>query len=219
MESKVSIFISKKNGGLASLEVSTRTIKLFIVLIFTMVVAIVFLCYLYLSALYKISILEEKVLKMYSKIAFLESLLNNQNGKNPPNIEKQEEYSQKAKLGNFTLEEIDKGLVKVQDIKKSLRDGNLKLSFWLYNLKKKGKTSGYLFVAILNQDNMAYFYPLGSNFLLKGFELYKDGIYFSIYYRKLIKVNLDSFEGEPKKLIVCVYSEDGEKILQRIYDL
>ena len=219
MEDKVSIFISKKSGGLYSLELSTRVVKLFLLLVFTMVVAIVFLSYFYLSTLTELSKLEEDVLKLSSKVALLESSLNNhwQGGMEPR--EEQEEYSQKAELGNFTLEEVDKGFVKVSDIKKNLKNGRLKVSFWLYNLKKGEKTSGYLFAAVLNQHNMAYFYPLGSNFLLKGFELYKDGIYFSIYYRRLIKIILDGFEGLPKKLIVCVYNENGEKILQKTYDL
>lgn len=218
MEDKVSIFISKKDGGLSSLEFSTRVVKLLLILIFTMVVAIVSLSYFYLSTLSELSRLEEKLLILSSKVLSLESYINSYNQKEPE-AKEQEEYFQRAELGNFTLEELDKGLVKVEDIKKSLRNGKLKLSFWLYNLKKKEKTSGYLFAAVLNQYNMAYFYPLGSNFLLKGFELYKDGIYFSIYYRRLIKIKLDNFEGQPKKLIVCVYNERGEKILQKIYDL
>ncbi len=218
MEDKVSIFISKKNGGLSSLEFSARVVKLFLLLVFIMVVAIVFLSYFYLSTLAELSRLEMKLLDLSSRIAVIEGSIGNYRERKAE-TEEQEDYFQRAELGNFTLEEVDRKLIKVEDIKKSLKDGRLRLSFWLYNLKKRGKISGYLFIAILNQDNMAYFYPLGSNFLLKGFELYKDGIYFSIYYRKLIKISLDNFEGKPKKLIVCVYNENGEKILQKMIPL
>ncbi len=215
---EINIFVSKKNGSLSSIEIPKLLIKLIIVIFITYGIILVLLLYFCVDMNRKIRIVELKNAQLVSKLERLKKIIESKSLNSE--VEKEEnDYLERPSLESLELETVDKHFVEIKDIRKSVEKGSVSLDFWIYSKEKGKKVSGYLFTAIVNENNMAYFYPLGSNFLAKGFELYKDGIFFSIYYRKKIKVKIDSFEGNPKKFIVCIFNSEGEKIFQRIFDL